>query len=108
RLGAGVEAVFDQFLERSRGAVDHFPGGDLVDEELGKSANRAHVQCYTARAKFPPKKRHEREERHDPRDGETEGAVTGTGGGGPLTACGADPPAVPLFARRLSREPAGG
>jgi hypothetical protein len=36
RTGARVEAVFEQFLERGGGPVDHFAGGDLVDQKLGK------------------------------------------------------------------------
>ncbi len=32
---AGVEAVFEQFLECRRGALDNFAGGDLVDQKIG-------------------------------------------------------------------------
>ena len=34
-VGAGVQAVFDDFLQRVGGALHHFAGGDLVDEMVG-------------------------------------------------------------------------
>ena len=33
RLRAGVERVLDQFLDRRRRPLDHFAGGDAVDEQ---------------------------------------------------------------------------
>ena len=35
-LGAGVEAVLDEFLDDGGRALDHFAGGDLVDELVRK------------------------------------------------------------------------
>ena len=34
-VGAGVQAVFDDFLQCVGGALHHFAGGDLVDEMVG-------------------------------------------------------------------------
>ena len=39
-LGAGVEAVLDQLLEHRGGPFDDLAGGDLVNELLGKNADR--------------------------------------------------------------------
>ncbi len=33
---AGIQSVFDQFLKRARGPLDHFPGGDAIDELGGQ------------------------------------------------------------------------
>ena len=41
-LRAGIDGVFDQFLERRRRALDHFTRGDAVDEALGQAANSRH------------------------------------------------------------------
>jgi hypothetical protein len=38
--GAGIERVLDQLLDHRRGAFDHLAGGDLVDEGVGKLADR--------------------------------------------------------------------
>ena len=38
--GAGVEAVFDQFLDDRRRALDDFAGGDLADQVVGQQSNR--------------------------------------------------------------------
>ncbi len=32
--GAGIDGVFDQFLNRRSGAFDDFPGGDAVDHAV--------------------------------------------------------------------------
>jgi hypothetical protein len=40
---AGVDAVFEQFLERGGRTVDHFAGGDLVDEQLGQDPDVRHA-----------------------------------------------------------------
>ena len=40
RLCAGVEAVFQQFLQRGSGAFNDFARGDLVDQEFGQNADR--------------------------------------------------------------------
>jgi hypothetical protein len=47
-LRARVEAVLHQLLEGGRGAVDDLARRDLVDEELGKRSDAAHIECYTA------------------------------------------------------------
>ncbi len=39
RLRAGVEAVFNQFLDHGSRAIDHFAGGDLVDQVVGEQAD---------------------------------------------------------------------
>ena len=36
---AGVEAVFEQFLEGGGGALDDFAGGDLADQQFGQDAD---------------------------------------------------------------------
>ena len=36
--GAGVQAVFDQFLDHRGGTLHHLAGGDLVGELFGKQA----------------------------------------------------------------------
>ncbi len=38
--GAGVECVFDQFLDHRCGPLDDFAGSDLVDQNLGQLADR--------------------------------------------------------------------
>ncbi len=42
--GAGVDGVFDQFLDHARGALDHFAGGDAVDDLFGELADGHGVQ----------------------------------------------------------------
>ena len=37
--GAGVDGVFDQFLDHARGTFDHLAGGDAVDDLFGKLAD---------------------------------------------------------------------
>ena len=41
---AGIQRVFDQFLDHRRGPFDHFAGGDLVDQgfraSMAESARR--------------------------------------------------------------------
>ena len=37
--GAGVDGVLDQFLDHAGGALDHFAGGDAVDDLFGKLAD---------------------------------------------------------------------
>ena len=37
--GAGVDGVFDQFLDHARGTLDHLAGGDAVDDLFGKLAD---------------------------------------------------------------------
>src|SRR5258706_102296 len=39
---AGVEAVFEQFLQRGRRPLDNFSRGDLVDQKVGQHANGGH------------------------------------------------------------------
>ncbi len=39
---ARIERVFQQLLQRRRRTLDDFAGGDLVDQEIGKRADRAH------------------------------------------------------------------
>ena len=36
---AGVERIFDQFLQRARRPFDHLAGGDAIDEMLGQAAS---------------------------------------------------------------------
>ena len=38
--GAGVDGVFHQFLDHARGTLDHFAGGDAVDDLFGELADR--------------------------------------------------------------------
>ena len=38
-----VERVFDQFLDHTGGALDHFAGGDLVGDLFGQQANAVHA-----------------------------------------------------------------
>src|SRR6185437_15008318 len=38
-VGAGVQAVFDQFLDHRSGALDHLTGGDLVYQVVGKNSD---------------------------------------------------------------------
>ena len=38
-LAAGIEAVFQQFLEHRGGAFDHFAGGNLADQEVGEAGD---------------------------------------------------------------------
>jgi hypothetical protein len=38
-LRAGIDRVFDQFLDHRRRALDDFAGGDLIDEGVGKLAD---------------------------------------------------------------------
>ena len=40
RLTAGVEGVFEQFLEYRRGALDDFAGRNLADQQVGKKVDR--------------------------------------------------------------------
>ena len=40
--GTGVETVFDQFFDDTRGPLYHFACGDLVGQTLGKNLNRTH------------------------------------------------------------------
>ena len=37
--GAGIERVFDQLLHDARRTLNHFAGGDAVDDGLGKLAD---------------------------------------------------------------------
>ena len=37
--GAGVDGVFHQFLDHAGGTLDHFAGGDAVDDLFGKLAD---------------------------------------------------------------------
>ena len=37
--GAGVDGVFNEFLDHARGAFDHLAGGDAVDDLFGKLAD---------------------------------------------------------------------
>src|SRR6185312_11442746 len=36
---AGVDGVFDQFLDHARGTFDHLAGGDAVDDLFGELAD---------------------------------------------------------------------
>ena len=49
-LGAGVQAVLHQLLDDGRGALHHFPGGDLIGNlgrQLGDApAHRAAACCH--------------------------------------------------------------
>ena len=40
--GAGVKGVLQQFLDDRCGTLDHFAGGDLVGDLVGKNSNAAH------------------------------------------------------------------
>ena len=40
--GAGVEGVLKQLFDHGRGPIDHFAGGDLVGDLIGKNADLAH------------------------------------------------------------------
>jgi hypothetical protein len=40
RLAAGVERVFEQFLEHRSGSFDDFAGGDLADQQVGNTLRR--------------------------------------------------------------------
>jgi hypothetical protein len=37
--GAGVDGVFDEFLDHARGTFDHLAGGDAVDDLFGELAD---------------------------------------------------------------------
>jgi hypothetical protein len=41
-LGARVQGVFQQFLHHGSRPVNHFAGGDLVGDLVGKNADAAH------------------------------------------------------------------
>jgi hypothetical protein len=41
-MRAGVQAVFEQFLQSRRGALDDFSRGDLVDQKVGQHLNNGH------------------------------------------------------------------
>ena len=43
RARAGVDAVLEQLLQHRGGALHHFAGRDLGDEELRQDANRRHT-----------------------------------------------------------------
>ena len=38
--GAGIDGVFHQFLDHARRTLDHFAGGDAVDDLFGQLADR--------------------------------------------------------------------
>ena len=40
--GAGIERVFQQFLDDRRRALNDFTGGNLIGNSIGKDANTAH------------------------------------------------------------------
>jgi hypothetical protein len=40
--GAGIERVFEQFLDHGRGTVHHLAGGDLVGDLVGEYVDAAH------------------------------------------------------------------
>ena len=46
---AGVERVLDEFLDRRRRPLDHFAGGDAVDEQGIETADRHGVASVGAR-----------------------------------------------------------
>ena len=48
--GAGVERVLEQFFDDGGGALDHFAGGDLVGDLIGKNADAAHREMNRPRA----------------------------------------------------------
>ena len=37
---AGIDGIFHQFLDHARGPLDHFAGGDAIDDLFGKLADR--------------------------------------------------------------------
>ena len=41
--GAGVEAVFEQFLEHRCRALDHFAGGDLIGQARTEAVDAVHL-----------------------------------------------------------------
>ena len=43
--GAGIERVLDEFLDGARRPLDHFAGGDAIDENGIKAANRHGLGC---------------------------------------------------------------
>jgi hypothetical protein len=45
----GVEAVFQELLQRGRGTLDDFAGGDLIDELIGKRTDRVHRHARESR-----------------------------------------------------------
>ena len=45
-VGAGVDGVFDQFLDRRRRALDHLARGDAVDENGRQLADRHRPPVY--------------------------------------------------------------
>ena len=55
--GAGIEGVFDQFLDDRCRALDHLAGSDLVDQDLGQLPDR-HQRALpgrcAARTQWPP------------------------------------------------------
>ena len=44
-----INGILDQFLERGCRTLDHFAGGDAVDETLRQAANMGHVHCLAAK-----------------------------------------------------------
>ena len=41
-LAAGIEAVFEQFLENGGGSFDHFASGNLADQQVGEAGDGRH------------------------------------------------------------------
>jgi len=48
---AGVQGVFQKFLDHRRRPLHHFPGGDLVGHLVGKNADAAHAAHYSPEPK---------------------------------------------------------
>jgi hypothetical protein len=44
--GAGIERVFHQLFDHRRRPLDHFTGGDLVDQGIGQKTNRHAVESH--------------------------------------------------------------
>ena len=40
-----IEGIFQQLLQRRRGSLDDFTGGDLVDQQVRQRADRSHQRA---------------------------------------------------------------
>ena len=50
--GSRIERVFEQLLDHGRGSLDHFAGGNLVGDLVGKDVDAAHASDFTGRGRL--------------------------------------------------------
>ncbi len=53
RLAAGIEAVFEQFLENGGGSFDHFASGNLADQQVREAGDGRHARIIMRPADQP-------------------------------------------------------